>query len=98
MSLQIIQDGPDVVLAIKVIPGASGDSIAGVLGTRLKIRVGAPPEGGKANQAVERLLAKTLDVRGGVEIESGHGSPEKTVRICKSTVSSVHSILVGDGG
>ena len=69
-------------LNIKVVPGASRDQIVGWLGNALKIKVTAPPEKGKANEAVVTLLAKTLGVRRDIiEIVSGHGSPAKTVEI-----------------
>ena len=69
-------------LNIKVVPGASRDQIVGWLGDALKIKVTAPPEKGKANEAVVTLLAKPLDVRRDtIEIVSGHGSPAKTVDI-----------------
>ena len=69
-------------LNIKVVPGASRDQIVGWLGDALKIKVTAPPEKGKANEAVVTLLAKTLGVRRDtIEIVSDHGSPAKTVDI-----------------
>ena len=69
-------------LNIKVVPGASRDQIVGWLGDALKIKVTAPPENGKANEAVVTLLAETLGVRRDtIEIVSGHGSPAKTVEI-----------------
>ncbi len=61
-------------------PGASRSGIAGVLGNRLKVRVAEPPEGGKANRAVERLIADWLGVRG-ARVVAGHGRPEKTVAV-----------------
>jgi hypothetical protein len=67
-------------LAIKVVPGASRTEIAGVLGKRLKVRVAAPAEGGKANRALLRLLVEWLGVRD-VEIVAGESSAEKTVRV-----------------
>ena len=67
-------------LAIKVVPGASRSGIAGVLGDRLKVRVAAPPEGGKANRALVEVLARWLGVRD-VEIIAGHSSAEKIVRV-----------------
>jgi uncharacterized protein (TIGR00251 family) len=71
-----------LLLRIKVVPGASRDAIAGPLGDRLKIRVSAPPESGKANDAMLRLLARTLEVpRAQLEIVAGRTSPEKIVRI-----------------
>jgi uncharacterized protein (TIGR00251 family) len=63
-----------------VVPGASRSGIAGVLGDRLKIRVAAPPEGGRANRELVRLLGEWLGVRD-VEIVAGLSSAEKTVRI-----------------
>ena len=60
-------------------PGASRSQLAGVLGDRLKVRVAAPAEGGKANRAVVRLVKEWL---GAVEVEivSGRSRATKTVR------------------
>jgi uncharacterized protein (TIGR00251 family) len=77
------QAGPDVLIRVKAVPGASRDQIAGPLGDRLKIRVAAPPEGGKANEAICQLIAKTLGVgKRAVSVESGPTNPEKSVRAC----------------
>lgn len=65
-----------------MVPGASRDGIAGWLGDALKVRVSAPPEKGKANAAVEGLIAAALGVpRSDVSIVSGHGSARKIVEI-----------------
>jgi len=69
-------------LPVKVVPGSSREGIAGWLGDVLKVRVTAPPEQGKANAAVERLLADALGLgKGAVTIVAGHGSPRKIVQI-----------------
>jgi hypothetical protein len=65
-------------LRLKVVPGASRSTLAGALGDRLKVRVAAPPEGGKANRAVLELVAAWLGGRR-VELIAGHASAEKTV-------------------
>ena len=63
-------------------PGASRTALAGRLGEAVKVRVAAPPERGKANDAVLALLANVLDVpAGALSIASGHASPRKTVRV-----------------
>jgi len=69
-----------VRIAIKAGPGASRDQIAGPLGVRLKVKVAAAPEDGKANDAICRLLARTLGLAAcSVEVESGHSRPEKLI-------------------
>jgi len=69
-----------VELRIKVVPGASRSEIAGVLGDRLKVRVAAPAEGGKANEALLEILRGWLGTAD-VHVASGHGRPIKTIRV-----------------
>jgi uncharacterized protein (TIGR00251 family) len=76
-------DMKSVRIHVKVVPGSRRAGFAGVLGNRLKIRVAAPPEDGKANRAVSSLLAELF----GVIV--GHGSPEKTFRISGISVEQV---------
>ena len=75
-------DGADVVVRVKAVPGASRDAIAGPLGDRLKVRVAAPPEGGRANEAIAALLAAAcgIPVRA-VVLESGPSQAQKTFRL-----------------
>lgn len=69
-------------LDVKVVPGASRSEIAGWLGDALKVRVAAPPEGGRANAAVEILIAEALGLpRARVRLVAGTSSPRKTVEI-----------------
>jgi len=79
---------------LKVVPGSSRERIVGEYDRRLKIAVTLPPEGGKANQAVVRLLADRLGKpRRDIEIVAGHGSPRKRVRIVATTVDEMRSRL-----
>jgi uncharacterized protein (TIGR00251 family) len=49
---------------------------------RLKLKVAAVPEGGRANKAVEELLAETLGLpKRSVVVEKGDTSREKLLRI-----------------
>ena len=83
-----------VVLAVKVVPGASRDKVVGVLGRSLKIATSAAPEKGKANQAVARTLAKALGTdRRRVELVGGPASANKQFRIAGLTVEQVRRRL-----
>jgi uncharacterized protein (TIGR00251 family) len=69
-------------LKVKVVPGAKRDRVVGAYGDAIKVQVSAPPEGGKANAAVLRVLAEALDLKPSqIELISGHGQPRKAVRI-----------------
>jgi uncharacterized protein YggU (UPF0235/DUF167 family) len=69
-------------LQVKVVPGSSRACIAGWLGETLRVRVTAPPERGKANAAVEALLASALELApDAVRIVAGHGSARKIVEL-----------------
>lgn len=71
-----------VRLKIKVVPGASRSGIGEWLGDRLKIRVAAQPEKGRANSAVVKLLANELLLPDSAfSIVSGTTSPQKVVEI-----------------
>jgi uncharacterized protein len=69
-------------LRLRVSPGASRSEIAGRHGDAWKVRVAAPAEAGKANDAVLRLLAEKLGLpRRALTLVSGHGAREKVVEM-----------------
>lgn len=81
-------------LKVKVAAGASRDAIDGWLGDTLKVRVTAPPERGKANAAVVRLVAEALGMPPArVTILSGPTSPRKTLDIAGLPEAEVHRRL-----
>jgi uncharacterized protein YggU (UPF0235/DUF167 family) len=69
-------------LPVKVVPGASSNSIAGWLGESLRVRVTAAPERGKANAAVESIVADALGLpKSAVRVVSGKTSARKVLAI-----------------
>jgi uncharacterized protein (TIGR00251 family) len=67
-------------LRLKVVPGSSRSAIVGPLGDRLKVKVAAPPEGGKANREVVEVIRKWTKAKD-VAVVGGLTNPEKTVRV-----------------
>ena len=69
-------------LQLRVAPGATRAGVVGRHGEAWKVRVTAPPEDGRANDAVVRLLSEALVVpRRAVQLVSGHGSRDKIVEL-----------------
>jgi len=92
LELKAIAGG--TVVAVKVVPGASRDRVAGVLGTRLKITVSRPAEKGAANKAVAAVLARALGVKArDVELLSGRSNPEKSFLLRTLTPQEVRRRL-----
>jgi uncharacterized protein len=83
-----------VVLRLHVQPGAGRTAVVGRHGDALKVRVAAPPEGGRANQAVLELVGETLGVKPTqVELTSGESSRAKRVKVSGVDPADVHRLL-----
>ena len=73
---------PTATLRVRVQPRAARDEIAGMRGDALQVRVTAPPEGGKANAAVCKLVARRLRVGvTRVAVVRGAASRQKTLSV-----------------
>jgi uncharacterized protein (TIGR00251 family) len=67
---------------LRVSPGARRNELVGRHGEGWKVRVAAPPEGGRANEAVLDLLARELSLpRRSLSIVSGQVAREKVVEM-----------------
>ncbi len=76
------RSGESAVIAVRVLPRASRDGVAGTAGDSVRIRLTAPPVENRANEALVRFLADALGVpKGSVEIISGKGGRSKIVRV-----------------
>ena len=80
--------GPSTRLRLRVIPGSGKPGIVGRYGDGWKLRVTAPPERGKANEATLDMLADTLGLAAtNLRLVSGHGSRDKTVEVAGLTTA-----------
>ena len=82
-------------LQIKVVPKSSRNCVAGWMGDTLKVWVTAPPERGKANVAVQAVLADALGVsRESIRLVAGLKSSRKVVEIEGLVAAEVHRRLL----
>ncbi len=85
-------DKKGATLALRITPRASKNEITEILsdGT-VKIRLSAPPVEGKANEALLKFLAETLDVPvSHLEIVSGAGGRNKLVSVIDMDAEILH--------
>jgi uncharacterized protein (TIGR00251 family) len=94
--LTIREQPGSVTFEVRVAPRASRDAVLGVHGGALKVALTAPPVEGAANDALEKLLARLLDVpRRAVTIVRGERSRTKTVRVEGRSAASVRGLVQG---
>jgi uncharacterized protein YggU (UPF0235/DUF167 family) len=73
---------PSTRLRLRVSPGARSSAVVGRYGKAWKVRVAAAPEGGKANEALLRLLADRLELpQVNLRLISGQSSRDKLVEL-----------------
>ena len=83
-----------IKLRVKAIPASSRNCVAGWLGNTLKVRVTAQAERGKANAAIETILAEALGVpRRYAQVVAGRTSPRKVVEIIGLSEAEVYRRL-----
>jgi len=75
-------DGDKIRLEIKAVPGASKTELAGIKDGRLRIRIAAAPEDGKANAEMLNFLSKKIDCpKKDLQLLSGEKSRLKTIAL-----------------
>ncbi len=93
-TLDISEASAGVTFAVKVIPRAAQNRIAGVEGTELRVRLKAAPVEGKANGALIEFLAELFNVKkANVQILRGETSHHKLVRVRGVTAVQVKALL-----
>jgi uncharacterized protein (TIGR00251 family) len=79
---------------LRVVTGASRAEIVGRHGDAWKVRVTAPAQAGKANEAVLRFLARTFDVpRRDLTLIHGTASRDKVVELDGLSRDVAESVL-----
>jgi uncharacterized protein len=88
------RDG-SVSFSVRVTPRASRDAIEGEYQAALKVRLAAPPIEDRANDALRRLLATSLNVPvSAVRIVGGEKSRNKRVSVAGVTRAQVVALTV----
>jgi uncharacterized protein len=97
-SLYEIRADGSIVLRLHVQPGASSDEVVGVHGDALKVKVRAPPDRGRANEAVVALVARTLGVpASSVTLVAGASSRAKRVAVVGVSPERLGNVLPDEG-
>lgn len=77
-----MSDSSTARIHVRVTPRAVRDEIVARIGGDLLIRVTAPPDGGRANEAVCRLVAKSIGVpKSALDVVRGHTARHKAIDI-----------------
>jgi uncharacterized protein (TIGR00251 family) len=78
------------MLRVHVQPGAGRTAVSGRHGDALKVRVAAPPEKGRANDACTELVADLAGVKAtAVELTSGASSRSKRFKVTGADVDEL---------
>ncbi len=79
-----------VLLPVRAQPGARKNGVVGVHDGRLKVAVTQAPEKGKANGAIQKVLAAALGLKKSqIELVGGPTSSQKKFRVTGLTVEEL---------
>lgn len=84
----------EILLTVRARPGARREGILEEQNGILKVAVHAPPDNGRANEALVRVLAEALGLRrGAVALVRGEASRDKVFRLRGITLEQVRARL-----
>ena len=87
--------GDRLLLNIKAVPGSSKTEFTGVKDNRLRIRIAAAPEDGKANAELIAFLAKSLGCpKSEIKLQSGERSRLKVISLPASVRQELEILIV----
>lgn len=94
LSNAVVLSADGVVVRVHVQPKAHREQIIGIHGDRIKLAVTEPPDKGKANDAVARLIAAALNLAPSrVEILRGEISRQKDLLVRNLDLADVRASL-----
>ena len=86
--------GDFLLIDIKSVPGASKSAFGEIREGRLKVRIAAAPEDGKANEELRSFFAKILGLpKKEIVLEAGEKSRLKTLRLPISAKEKLENLL-----
>jgi len=94
LSSAVLQTADGAVIRVHVQPKSRREQIVGMHGDRIKLAVTEPPDKGKANDAVLRLIAATLNVAtSSVELLRGSTSRQKDLLVRQLSADDAKRLL-----
>ncbi|MGE0479825.1 MAG: DUF167 domain-containing protein [Phycisphaerae bacterium] len=95
-TLDVAAASDGATFAVKVVPGAARTRFAGRWQRAVRIAVAAPPEAGRANEALVAFVAEFLAVRRtAVSLVSGHTQARKRLHIAGMSAAQLAAALSG---
>ncbi len=92
IKIREMEDG--IIIPAKIQPNSSKEQVMGEYAEKLKIAVTSPPEKGKANKAIVKVLAKWLNIKGSdIQIISGDKSKDKEIFIRNITEKDLYRLI-----
>ena len=98
MTIQIREHADGCILSVRAQPGARRNAIVGEQAGALKVAVTAPPDKGRANDAIVEVLAGALGLkRSQIALMNGATSRQKQFLIHGVTVDQMRKLLTTCG-
>jgi uncharacterized protein len=92
--IEIADHADGCILSVRAQPGARRNGIVGEQAGMLKVAVAAPPEKGRANEAIAHVLADAFGLkRSQVELVSGASSRQKKFVVRGMTLNALQNKL-----
>jgi uncharacterized protein len=86
--------GENILISVRVQPGASKNSVTGIKEDTLNIKLCSPPVDGRANDSLISFVAKSLDVsRSSIQIIQGTKNRKKLLEVSGVSMADAERAL-----